>query len=98
MGCQHTSTSLPGPIYTRLTFGDGESGTPLVPQDVQADAAVGVDIGVVDLGGEVDLRGLKGVVCGEVDGQEEDAALVWRIGLISWSVNVHNEDADAEVA
>lgn len=61
-------------------FGDGESGTPLVPQNVQADAAVGVDIGVVDLGGEVDLRGLERVICGEVDGQEEDAALVWGIG------------------
>jgi hypothetical protein len=29
---------------------------------------------VVDAGGEVDLRGLEGVVGGEVDGEEEDAA------------------------
>ena len=61
-------------------FRNSKSRTPLVPQDVQADATVGVDIGVVNSGGEVDLRGLERVVCGEVDGQEEDAALVWRVG------------------
>jgi hypothetical protein len=49
------------------TLGDGQSGAPLVSQDVQADAAVGVDVGVVDAGGEVDLRRLEGVVGGEVD-------------------------------
>jgi hypothetical protein len=40
---------------------------PLVSQNVQADAAVGVDVWVVDAGGEVDLRGLEGVVGREVD-------------------------------
>jgi hypothetical protein len=49
----------------------------LIPQDVQADGAVAVDVGVVDACGEVDLRRLEGVVCGEVDGEEEDAAGVW---------------------
>jgi hypothetical protein len=53
----------------------------LVPQDIQTDAAVGVDVGVVDAGGEVDLRGLEGVVGGEVDGEEEDASRVWRVTL-----------------
>src|ERR1700712_4619945 len=56
------------------TFGDGQSGAPLVSQDVQADAAVAVDVRVVDAGGEVDLRRLEGVVGGEVDREEEDAA------------------------
>ena len=59
------------------TFGDGQSGAPLVSQDVQADAAVGVDVGVVDARGEVDLRRLERVVCGEVDCEEEDTAGVW---------------------
>jgi hypothetical protein len=39
----------------------------LVSQNVQADAAVGVDVGVIDAGGEVDLRGLKWVVGREMD-------------------------------
>lgn len=59
------------------TLGNGERRAPLIPQDVQADRAVAVDVGMVDAGGEVDLRGLEGVVCGEVDGEEEDAAGVW---------------------
>ena len=50
------------------TFADGQSRAPLIPQDVQTDAAVGVDVGVVDPCGEVDLRGLEGVVGREVDG------------------------------
>ena len=49
------------------TFADGQSRAPLVSQNVQADAAVGVDVGVVDAGGEVDFRGLEGVVGREVD-------------------------------
>jgi hypothetical protein len=53
----------------------------LVPQDIQTDAAVGIDVGVVDASGEVDLRGLEGVVGGEVDGEEEDASRVWRVTL-----------------
>ena len=59
------------------TLGDGERRAPLIPQDVQANGAVAVDVGVVDASGEVDLRGLEGVVCGEVDGEEEDTAGVW---------------------
>lgn len=53
----------------------------MVPQDVQTNAAVGVDVGVVDAGGEVDLGGLEGVVGGEVDGKEEDTSGVWGVTL-----------------
>lgn len=49
------------------TFRYGQGWAPLVPQNVQTDAAVRVDVWVVDAGGEVDLRGLEGVVCWEVD-------------------------------
>ena len=59
------------------TLRDGERRAPLVPQNVQADGAVAVNVGVVDAGGEVDLRRLGGVVCGEVDCEEEDTAGVW---------------------
>lgn len=54
----------------------------MVPQDVQTDAAVRVDVGVVDAGGKVNLRGLEGVVGREVDVQEENAARVWRVALL----------------
>jgi len=68
--------------YPALTFRYRQGRTPLVSQDVQTDASVAVDVGVVDAGGEVDLWWLEGVVCGEVDGEEEDAARVWRV---AWS-------------
>jgi len=63
------------------TLRNGQSRAPLVPQDVETDAAVGVDVGVVDAGGEVDLRGLEWVVGRKVDVEEEDASRVWRVTL-----------------
>jgi hypothetical protein len=53
----------------------------LVSKDVEADAAVGVDVGVIDAGGEVDLRGLEGVVGREMNCKEEDTTRVWRVTL-----------------
>ena len=58
----------------KTNFRDGERGGPLRPQDVEADGAVAVDVGVVDAGGERELGRLEGVVCGEVDVQEENTA------------------------
>jgi len=49
----------------------------LIPQDVEANRSVGVDVGVVDLGREADLGRLEGVIGGEGDGKEEDASGVW---------------------
>lgn len=49
------------------TFGDCEGRTPLVPQNIKTDTAIGVDIGVVDAGSEVDLRRLEWVIGREVD-------------------------------
>lgn len=60
-------------------LGDGEGWAPLVPENVEADAAVAVDVGVVNLGGEGDLGGLEGVVGGEGDGEEEDTARIRRV-------------------
>ena len=63
------------------TFGNGQGGAPLITQNVQADAAVRVDVGVVDTGGEVNLGGLEGVVGREVYRKEEDTARVWAFTL-----------------
>lgn len=76
-----TSTPADDQLLGTLTFGDGEGWTPLISKDVKADAAVGVDVGVVDSGGEVDLRRLEGIVCGEVDSKEKDASLIRGLSL-----------------
>ena len=49
------------------TLDDREGGTPLVLQDVQSDAALRVDVGVVNLRREVDLRRLERVLRRERD-------------------------------
>ena len=59
---------------------DGEGGGPLGPQDVQADGAVGVNVGVVNSSCEGHFGRLEGVVRGEVNGQEEYPALVGTVG------------------
>ena len=63
------------------TFRDGKRWRPLVPQNVQADRPVRIDIRVVDLGREADLGRLEGVVGREGNGKEEDAAGVRRVAL-----------------
>ena len=63
------------------TLRDGQRWRPLVPQDVEADRAVRVDIRVVDLGREADLGRLEGVVGWERNGEEEHAAGVRRVAL-----------------
>lgn len=63
------------------TFGNSQGRRPLVSQDVKANAAIAVDIGVVDASSEVDLGRLERVVCWEVDGEEEDTPGIWRVLL-----------------
>lgn len=52
---------------SKRTFRDGQSRTPLIPQDVQADRSICVDVRVIDLGRERDLGRLEGVVGRERD-------------------------------
>jgi hypothetical protein len=59
----------------------------LVSKNVEANAAVGVDVGVIDAGGEVDLRGLERVVGREVNCEEKDTTGVWRVTLRSVSTS-----------
>ena len=47
-------------------LGDSQGRAPLITQNVQADASVRVDIGVVDASSEVDLWRLERVVCWKV--------------------------------
>mmetsp|Transcript_11481 Transcript_11481/g.34269 ORF Transcript_11481/g.34269 Transcript_11481/m.34269 type:complete len:229 (-) Transcript_11481:12-698(-) len=63
----------------RRRLGDRERGRPLALQDVEADATVAVDVAVVNLRREGHLWRLEGVVGGEVDVQEKDAALIRRL-------------------
>ena len=56
--------------------------TGFLPEDIQANGPVGVDVGMVNLRREGDFGWLEGVVSGEVDGEEEDPALV---RTVRWS-------------
>ena len=62
-------------------LGDRQSWTPLVPEDIKTDTTVGIDVRVVNLGLERDLRRLEGIVRGEGNRQEEDATRVGRVAL-----------------
>jgi hypothetical protein len=50
-----------------------------VLQDIEANTTFLVNIAVIDLGGELDLRGGEGVVHGELDRKEEYTTLIRRI-------------------
>jgi hypothetical protein len=49
------------------TFADRQSRTPLIPQNIQTDGTVRVDVRVVDLGCELNLGRLERVVGREVE-------------------------------
>jgi hypothetical protein len=53
----------------------------LIPQDIQTDRSIGIDVGVVDLCRKADFGGLEGVVGGKADGEEEDTPSIRRITL-----------------
>ena len=67
------------------TLRDREGRAPLVTQNVEAYAAVGIDVGMVDSGSEVDFGRFKGVIGGEMYGQEEDSSGVWTVSLYQLS-------------
>ena len=55
----------------------------MVSQDVKANAAVGIDVGMIDTCGEVDFRRLERVIGREVNREEEDASLERTVTLIT---------------
>ena len=69
---------------------DLQSGRPLVLQDVQADSAELVDVGVVNLGSEEDLWWHHWVLLWQEELAVEETAFVWGLGWTS--------DLDVEVS
>jgi hypothetical protein len=65
----------------QLTFRDSQGRRPLIPQDVETDGAICIDVGMVDLGREANFGGLERIIGRESDGEEEDAAGVWGVPL-----------------
>src|SRR3569833_1585676 len=65
-------------VHGWRTFRYGQGWAPLVSQDVQADAAVGVDVRKVNACGKIDIGRLERVVCREVENKEKHTARVWR--------------------
>lgn len=63
------------------TLRDRERWRPLVPQDVKTDRAVGIDVGVINLGGETDFRRLEGIIGREGNGEEKDTTSIRRVAL-----------------
>jgi len=61
-------------------FADGQGRAPLITENVEADATIGVDVRVIYACGEVDLWWLERIVRRKVYRQEEDTAAVAGIG------------------
>jgi hypothetical protein len=93
------------------TFGDCEGRGPLITENVETDTTVRVDVGVIDSSCEVYLmvsrvrRGWKGrdyfwwfegVVCWEMDSEEEDATGVWTIALERKTRSVAIQEGDRD--
>ena len=60
-------------------LGDCEGWAPLLLQDIKADAALCVYVRVIDLGLELDLWWLEGIVWWKVYEHKEDASSVWTV-------------------
>ena len=63
----------------KQNLGDGQGWGPLVLEDIKADGTMGVDVWMVNSGGERDLWRLERIVDWEVDVEEEKTALVRRV-------------------
>lgn len=66
----------------QLTFRYRQCRRPLISQNVQTNAAIGVDVWVVDLGGEADFGRLEGVIGGESNRKEKNASCIRRVTLL----------------
>lgn len=69
-----------------ITFGDGQSRTPLVSQDIKAYTSVGVDIWVIDARSEVYFWWFERIVGREMNRQKEDTTRVGALTLYVLSV------------
>lgn len=76
-------------VWIEITFGDGQSGTPLVSQDIKAYASVGIDIWVINASSEVYFWRFKRIVGREMNRQKEDTTRVGALTLYVLSACVH---------
>jgi hypothetical protein len=53
----------------------------LVLQDIHTNGTIGVDVGVVNLGGKIDLGRFERVIGGKGDGEEENTTFKRRVTL-----------------
>ena len=67
--------------HQKSTFRYSQCRRPLVPQDIQTNGTIGVDVGVVNLGRKTDLGRFEGVIGGKGYGEKEDAACIRRVTL-----------------
>ena len=63
------------------TFRYGQRRRPLIPQDIQTNGTIGIDVGVVNLRRKTDLGRFEGVIGGKADGEEENTACIRRVTL-----------------
>jgi hypothetical protein len=71
----------------------------LIPQDIEANGSVGVDVWVIDLCREADFGRFKRVVRRKHDGEEEDSSRIRRIALrmIRYEVVANRSDKSLDV-
>lgn len=60
-------------------LGNCQSRAPLILENVQTDSSIGIDVAVIDTGGEVHFGWLEGIVCRKVNVKKENSARVWGI-------------------
>ena len=64
----------------------------MVPQDIETDGTICIDVGVIDLGREADLGRFEGIVDWEGDGEEKYTAGIRRLPLVN--ARFKNQDTD----
>ncbi len=74
-------SQIPPSRINKHTLRYGQCRAPLVTQNVEADAAICVNVGVINPSREVDLWRLERVVRGELDLKEEDTPSIRRVAL-----------------
>ena len=80
-GTSVAASSPKSPDNRGFTFRDRQCRAPLIPQDIETNRSIRVDVRMVDLGREGDFGRFEGVVGRERDRQEEDASSVRRVCL-----------------
>lgn len=76
-------------VRVEITFGYGQSRTPLVSQDIQAYATVGIDVWVIDASSEVYFWWFERIIGREMNRQKEYTTRVGAFTLYVLSATAH---------